>query len=539
MRHPCLAAGIALFISLPAAAADGVSVAIRLAAPDALEVSYVLPASCKQLPFLKDEPGGQKIRSRWQPQDDCGRAEGDTLVRNASCSAVRFKVPVTSDKVTGYPGSFPVGQAVYAHTSNYAVGDQCGPVQYRFAAPGIETAGAAFSGEAMSNADTSALLFSARLPADAGNLDYFDPALSEVAVKQIRSVADGTAAFLRATMPKAVFKRPIVAATLATEPGGPNIGGSAGEILLLSMFNWPAAPAPELQRLMNKLVAHEMSHPFQMRDAVDDYPDARLIHEGGAEFLRWMVSLRQGWLTPQQAGAELDDALAACMLATGERRWRDVPAREIGATRLEYTCGLPAYVYAMAARQGKGNPYLRIDDFYAQLRAGAKPDFAQAMECATTSPCKARVLPAILEGEGPMRGQWAAMLKQTGLATARAPSQSQLNSMMARAVTELVSDDCDGHSSITPTPVSMLLDTLKACKTLRADAEVVQVEGLPLFGGAQALPAMVAACASRKEVALGLKNGASLHMPCRAPYRITPLFYAADMKKIVARLARD
>lgn len=537
MSHPCLAAGLVLFASCATAAADGVSVTVRLAAPDALEVSYVLPASCKQLSFLKDGAGGQKIRSRWQAQDGCGSAEGDTLVRNGACQAVRFRVPATSDKVTGYAGSFPVGQAIYAHTTNYAVGAGCGPVQYRFAAPGIATAGAAFSGEAATSADAPALLFSSRLAADAKSLDYFDPALSPMAVSQIRTVADGTAAFLRAQMPKAVFKRPIVSAALASEPGGPNIGGSAGEVLLLSLFNWPAAPAPQHQRLMNKLVAHEMSHPFQMRDAVDGYPDARLIHEGGAEFLRWTVSLRQGWLTPQQAGAELDDALAACMLAVGERSWRDVPAREIGANWLEYSCGLPSYVYALAARQGKGTPYARMDDFYAQLRAGAKPDFALAMECAAASPCKARVLPAILDAKAPMPAQWAAMLRQTGLAVPRAPSQSQTNSMMVQAVVALVNDDCDGKSSYTPTPDSMLLDTLKTCKTLRADVEVARVEGLPLFGGVQALPAMVAACASRKEVEFGLKNGASLRMPCRVPYRITPMFYAADMKKIAARLA--
>lgn len=539
MRYPALVVGLVLFASGASAIADGVSVTIRLAAPDALEVSYAMPAACQRLSFLKDGPGGQKIRSRWQAQDGCGSAEGDQLTRNPACPAVRFRVPTTSDKVTGYAGSFPVGQAVYAHTTNYAVGAECGPVQYRFAAAGILTAGAPFSGEASSSADAPALLFPTSLAADARSLDYFDPALSAVAVSQIRTVADGTAKFLRAQMPKAVFKRPIVSAALASEPGGPNIGGSAGEILLLSLFNWPAAPAPEHQRLMNKLVAHEMSHPFQIRDAVDDYSDARLIHEGGAEFLRWSVSLRQGWLTPQQAGAELDDALAACMLAVGERSWRDVPARDIRAGWLEYSCGLPAYVYALAARQGKGTPYARIDDFYAQLRSGAKPDFAQAMECATASPCKARVLPAILDAKGQMPAQWGAMLKMTGLAAPRAPSQSQVNSMMARAVTELVKDDCDGASSITTAPGSMLLYTLKACKTVRADVEVVDVEGLPLFGGAQALPAMVAACASRKEVAFGLKDGASLRMPCRTPYRITPKFYAADMKKIMARLVQS
>ena len=540
MRHPRLAIGLSLFIAHAAAMADGVSVTVRLARPDALEVSYALPPGCQRLSFLKDGASAAKIRARWQAQGGFGSAGGDMLERGAAPGPVlRFRVPATSDKVSGYPGSAPVGRAMYAHMSNYAVGTECGAVEYRYASSGsIETAGALFHGEVSTGADAPALLFPMRLAADANGLDYFDPALSPAAVAQIRSVASGTAGFLRGAMPHAMFKRPILAVALPSEPGGPNIAGSAGDVLFLSLINWPAAPGPEIQRKMNKLVAHEMSHRFQIRDAVDDYADARLIHEGGAEFLRWSVSLRQGWLTPQQAGAELDDALATCMLVVGERSWRALPANVIAGDYLEYSCGLPAYVYAMAARQGSGSPYARIDAFYQQLRAGAKPDFSQTMECGA-APCKARVLPGVLEQPGPMRERWAAMLADTGLATPRAPNQSEIDNMMLRALTELVRDDCAGASSITPTPDSMLLDTLKACKRLRTDVEVMRVEGLPLFGGAQALPAVVAACASRKDVALGLKDGTTLRMGCKAPYQVAPRFYAADMARIMEQLTRD
>lgn len=531
---------ITLVLSTVPAWADGVGVTVRLAGADALEVSYDLPAACRQLSFLKDGPGAQTIRSRWQPQDDCGHAGGDTLTRNAaSCPQLRFRVPVTTDKVSGYPGSFPAGEAIYAHMSNYAVGTQCGPVRYRYAATGsIETAGARFEQEAAADADAPALLFARRLPSDDKDLDYFDPALSAVAVGQIRSVADGTASFLRSAMPKAVFKRPIIAATLAVEPGGPNIGGNAGDLLLLSLFNWPQQPAPQYQRLMNKLVAHEMSHRFQMRDAVDVDPDARLINEGGAEFLRWTISLRQGWLTPQQAAEELDGALASCMLGTGNRSWRELSQSEIGGAYLEYACGLPAYVYAMAARQGKGTPYARMDEFYHQLRSGAQPDFAQAIECGAAA-CAPRVLPAILERAAPMRAQWATVLTQTGLAAPRAPTQSQTDAMMLQALTQLVREDCGGKRSMTPTPESILVYSLPSCAGLRSDIEVVRVEGLPVFGGMQALPAMVEACRGRHSVELGLKQGAALHVACRVPYQIMPHMYAAYIDKIIAALARQ
>ena len=532
MIRAVLASGLCA-MSLQAAA--GVTVTVRLAAADALEAEYALPAACGKLSFLKQGRDAGRIRERWKARDACGSAGGDALARgDQACPAVRFRVPATTDKVAGYPGSFPVGQALYAHMSNYAVGEECGPVTYRFAGPAtIRAAGRTYEHGAPAHADASALLFPTR---QAGSgIDYFDPRLSGEAVARIRKVADGTTRYLKQAMPQAHYIPPILAAGLAEELGGPNIGGSAGDVLLLTLFNWPADPAPQDQRRANKLVAHEVSHRFQMRDAVDSYPDARLIHEGGAEFLRWSVSLRQGWLTPRQAAEELDDALADCMLGTSARDWRAVPAREIDARRLEYSCGLPAYVYALAARQGEGTPFARLDRFYAQLRLGARPEFARAMECGGAA-CSPRLLPAVLGPGAPMRAQWGTVLEQTGLATPQAPRQSHVDAMMLEAITQLMREDCAGGRSITPAPDRILLDTMPKCRTLRRDAVVVRAEGQPVFGGTGALPAVVAACAARQVVALGLEDGTTLAMPCKVPYQPMTQVYAADIGRIMAAL---
>lgn len=535
MNHFIVAAGLAL---LAGNASAEVGVTVRLAAPDALQVEYVLPANCSSLSFLKNGPWAGKIRARWQPVDGCGSANGDTLARGpASCKALSFRVPADSNKVAGYPGSFPTGEAIYAHMSNYAVGSECGAVRYSFAGPGSISAGLARHQEsAPADADTPALLFPTRWPDGAQGLDYFDPALDAGIVGFIRDRAAGTEAALRKAMPRTPYKRPIISATLAQEPGGPNIGGSAGDVLHLALFNWPNPPTPTEDRRLTLLVAHEMSHRFQMRDAVDDYADSRLIHEGGGEFLRWVVSLRKGWLTPEQAGAELDDALATCMIVVGERNWRDVTASEKGGNRLEYECGLPAYVYALAARQGKGSAIGRIEDFYRQLRAGRKPDFAQAMECGSKR-CTAAVLPAVLDQPAPMRAQWAAVFQATGLAKPGAPGQSQLDAMIYSALTKLVQDDCSGKSSMTPAMSQgrLLVDSYPACQTVRADIEILRVEGHAVFGSPQAMPSLVQACASRQTVELGLKDGSALALPCRRPVAATRI-YAADMGKLLRAL---
>ncbi|WP_342115463.1 hypothetical protein [Pseudoduganella sp. OTU4001] len=524
-------------LAMSSATAANVQVTVRLAAPSALEVSYELPALCSQIPFLKTGAGAGEIRSRWQAVDDCGQAGGDMLTRGAkSCKTLAFRVPATTNKVTGYPGSFPTGEGIYAHMSNYAIGEACGAVSYRFAGPGsILTGRARHENTAPTHADAAAMLFPARLPKTGASLDYYDPALPAATIELLRDRAARTTSWLQKRMPGAEVKRPIIAATTAKAPGDPNVGGNAGELVLLSLFNWPAEPSPALYRKATLLVAHEISHGFQMRDAVDDYADARLIHEGGGEFLRWLVSLHRGWLTPQEAAAELDDALAECMLVTDGRRWRDLSAADVGGSRLEYECGLPAYVYAMAVRQGKADAVARINDFYRQLRRGAKPDFAQAMECGSEA-CKPTVLPAVLGGAKPMRDEWSAVLESSGLANPVAPTQRQTDAMMLRALTKLMREDCQGKRSMTPTRGSVLMDGLPACATLRQDVEVVQVEGLPVFGTMQALPAVVQACGARRQLTLGLKDGATLAVPCVTPYQPATRMYAADIGKIMRAL---
>ena len=516
--------------------APKVDVQIRLAGPGMLDVAYTLPPACQSLRFDKSAAA---VRASWEPVDGCGLAGADTLGRgNKACPVLRFRVPATASRVNGYPAAFPVGDGVYVHTSNYAVGDSCGKVGYRFSAPGIAVEGRAAVQEAAgSSGDAAALLLPAPLPKSDGTLAYFDPHLSLQARSQVRTVADGTVRYLKAALPDAVFVPPILAAAMVSEPGGPSIGGDASDVLRVALYNWPAQPGPSEQAKLTLLVAHEFSHRFQMRDAVDTYADARLIHEGGGEFLRWLVSVEQGWMTREQAVEDLDNALAQCLLYTDGKSWRSLSAREIGGNRLEYLCGLPTYVYALAARQGPGGAVQRINDFYAQLRRGKQPAFATALECGAASACTPRWVPLLLDA-GPLERQWHAMLATTGLAQLRAPTTVQNNAMALRALIKLMHDDCGGASGTTETPDSVLLDGMKACKTFVRAADVVRIEGKPVFGDAGTLPAMAAACSNRHIVALGMRDGATLDAPCTEPYHAYASFYHADIDKVLASLLR-
>lgn len=525
------------------AAAPGVNVELRLAAPDALEVSYALPPGCDGLAFTKNGSDGARMRRAWQPLDACGSAGADRLARrDAGCAVLRFRVPAATEQA-GYPAAFRLGQGLYAHLSNYAVADSCGKPRYRLAAPWVAAGGHAYRDAADAAGEDSSVLLLASAPGTTafGTPGYLDPRLSPAALARIRQVADGTVAYLRGALPHADFTPPMLAAGLVSAPGGPRIGGDAGDVIRLSLYNWPRDPNPEENAQLTLLVAHEFSHRFQMRDAVDAYPDARLIHEGGGEFLRWVTSVHEGWMTPAEAGADLDRALSTCMLYTDGQAWRALTPRQIGANRLEYACGLAVYAYGLAAREGPGSALARVDAFYAALKAGARPDFAQALACGTapSARCVAGRVALLLNGDGAMDTQWAALLGATGLASLAPPTQAERDAMVLRAIVKLMKDDCGGHSGSAPVPDGVVLDGMKICKTFTRDVHVAAVEGMPLTGHPGTGAAMTAACTLRHQVVLGLKDGAALAVPCAAPYPMRAAFWHADIGKLLAALARD
>jgi hypothetical protein len=519
-----------------------VDVELRLLTPDSLEVSYALPPSCASLPFLKQGRDGAAVRQGWQARSSCGTAGADRLDRtHQECPVLRFEVPASTAHA-GYPSAFPMGEGLYAHLSNYAVGDACGKVNYRLAAPWIAAEGRSQQDgmELKAGADASALLLTVA-PAGqiAGAPAYLDPSLAPVVADRIRQVAGRTTDYLRRGLPHARFTVPIVAAARVPDRGGPHFDGDAHDVLRLALYNWPDEPSPNDQAELTRFVAHEFSHRFQMRDAVDVYPDARLIHEGGAEFLRWLTSVQNGWMTPQDAAADLDQALADCMLGADGRRWRALSARAIGVNHLEYACGMPVYVYALAARQGPGTALARIDAFYEAIRRGARPEFGRALECgATAASCPSTWTARLLDGAYPMEQQWDAMLRETGLAHPRPPTQAQRDTMVVRALEKLMRDDCGGRIDSMQQSDGLLLGGMKTCKTFTKDTYVTVIEGFPARGNANTGTAMAAACTAHGKLVLGLKDGGTLEVPCTEPYLMRSSFYHVDVDRVLQALLR-
>ncbi len=525
-----------------------VDINIRLQPSKALEVSYQVPLTCNAVAFKKNGGEAAKMRGTWQALDDCGKADGQQLSRQqAACTQWRFLVPATTDRAWGYPAAFPVGDAIYVHTSNFAVDDSCGKPSYSFSAPGIAMNAQVLAEHAHPAMDKAANMSVLLLPkvfkVDGNFIGYFDPALGDANISSIRRVAGESIAFLRRAMPKATFEMPVIAAARVSGPGGPRPDGDASDVLRLGLFNWPAQPDAQTQRMMTLFVSHEFSHRFQMRDEVDVYADARLMHEGGAEFLRWLMAVQKGWLTKEQAAEDLDMALSECLLGVRNASWGKLTARQIRNGKLEYNCGLATYVYGLAARKGKASPFERLDNFYEQLRQAktqlksSLPDFAHALECGDQPACQAAWLPRLLGKDESMQTVWAEFFGKTGFAHAVAASQQQKNAMINLLMQGLMTEDC-GSSSTYPQADKLGIGEVKGCKLLRDGMNIIKAENLPLYNHPDTLTAAVAACKLRSQVRLSMESGLELDLPCKQVYQPVGQFYAVDMAKLLAGLNR-
>ena len=529
----------AFVLSFGANANAQVEIHMHLQAGQGLYLEYHVPSHLTQLRFDKDGPWAQKIRASWRAVDDCARIDGDELELKPHCRVARFFVPASVDKVRGYPAAFPMAKALYVHTSNYQLDSHSGENRYLLVAPYLAYEGQVMEGNARFTppAQTSfPILFSTQaLSSEGGVLSYIDESLSPAYVARIEEVSRGTIRFLSKAMPKARFSMPIIAAANVPHPGAVGFDGDAGNVLRLSLFNWPSDYTPEGKKTISDFVGHEFSHRFQKRDEVDIYPLSRMIHEGGGEYLRWHTALQLGWMTQEEAALDLDEALNRCLAGVEQKAWTALSRATIVGRQLEYRCGLAAYVFGLAARKNTGSGITNVAKFYAQIQEGVRPSFFDAIECGERVDCHPRWLPQLFESANSMAKVWDDFFQETGLARRVAPNQAQKDMMIKKAFSSLMIEDC-GESSTFEANDGLIIDDLKSCKQLKAQMKVVGVEGHAIFGNAQALPALLSRCQQSGQVTVQLDSHESLQLSCKTPFVLNSDFYASDMRRLLKAL---
>lgn len=527
-------------VLMPFQASAQVNIKLSLVPDQGLRVEYSLPPNCPVLRFEKDGPGAALIRRAWKGDDSCLQVDGDFLrSTNSSCRVAEFTVPASVNKVTGYPAAAPMGDAIYLHTSNYQVDDRCGAISYEFVAPYVAYEGHLVKTQARTTIAGDytfpALLSPSALTVEQGVISYFDPSIASASQARIKDVSEKTIDYLKSVMPKAQFMMPIIATANVKHPGDMGFDGDAGNVLRLSLFNWPEELTPYAKTTLTNFVAHEFSHRFQKRDEVDIYPISRVIHEGGGEFLRWYTSIQMGWLNHQEAAQDLDDALSRCLLGTDGHSWQSLSSQFIGTRQLAYRCGLAAYVYGLATRQNHASAIANFGDFYERIQQGERPDFYDAIECGQAIDCHPTWLSQLFSGQKSVQSVWQDFFQKSQLAKQIAPNQTQVNLMLKKAFSLLMRDDC-GESSVFEASDGLIIDDIKTCRTLKKGMKITGVEGYSLFGNRQALPALTAACKTKHRANLQVANADSVEVACHSSYEAPQHFYAVDIEKLLRNL---
>ena len=135
-----------------------------------------------------------------------------------------------------------------------------------------------------------------------------------------------------------------------------------------------------------------------------------------------------------------------------------------------------------------------------------------------------------------MAGQWESLLDETGLARRSPVGTAHAEAILARALKQLIEDDCGGKIDAIPGIDGTQLFTFPACASLKRDFFVTGIEGHALYGDPGGPAAMADACRQRGAVRLDGRDGASMNVACGRAYVPAVSWFAADMRRILSAL---
>jgi hypothetical protein len=447
-----------------------------------------------------------------------------------------------------YPPAFPIdGLGVYVHTGIYAPTNACGPVEWRLRSEGGEVV---YQGEnrgdevVVPETDSDASYMAAylsELPLQPGSKTALSPHLPDWIRTGLSEATSKVEQGYGKRFAGLVYSPPFVIASSASTQGPSHQQAeiAAGNMIRYAFFNYPNEPQPEDITNFRGIIAHEYGHklqPLAIRKASGESDN--LVHEGGAEYLRWSSMIKLGWYSEADAQRDLNKALNTCLAIIGDQAWQRVEGRSYGEA--PYACGLSLHVLLMASRPDwrKMNADEVLESFYKRSERRLL-DFGQALECGESIHCKARWEPALLSNAAGFATEIDQLIRSMRLAKRRLrESAAPLQQKSAAATLMQVMDgDCDGTRGFYTRNEGFEVAMSPDCKTFRDGMLMTSANGLSLI--TQPLNAarnLVAGCAVRHSALIGLSDGGSIEVGCHALAPVSPYFYDLDIYKVLERL---
>jgi hypothetical protein len=529
-----------------------VTVELALLKSHSLRLKYRFPSSCEQLPLRNPYSDSQlkEMRKAWRPANGCGAEKDGSIIRtDGQCDTVDFDVPIQAtlaDRV--YPAAFPIdGLGVYVHTGIYAPTSACGHVKWQLRSEsgevvyqGEERGDAVIVPETDSEASYMAAYLS-NLPLPLGAKTALSPQLPEWIRFGLNEATGQVQQGYGKRFSGLAYSPPFVVASSASTQGPPHQQAevAAGNVIRYAFFNYPDEPQPEDITRIRGIIAHEYGHklqPVAIRKASGESDN--LVHEGGAEYLRWSSMLKLGWSSQADAQKDLNTALNTCLAIIGDQAWQRVEGRSYGEA--PYACGLSLHVLLMASRADwqKMNADEVLESFYKRNEDGIL-DFGQALECGESPRCKARWAHPLLSNTTGFASEIGKLIGSAGLAKQRFSESIRPLQQKSAAATlmQIMDGDCDGTRGFYSRDNGFEVGMSPNCKTFLDGMLITSANGLSLI--AEPLKAardLVTKCAVRHSATIGLSDGGSFEVGCRDLAPIAPYFYDLDIGKVLKRL---
>lgn len=510
--------------------------------PNALEVSYQIPPTCSALEFKNEgfRPDiAASLRGDWQAADECTEFDGKQIRRkNASCSALRLRVPATTRMVDRvYPWAYPIEDGLYAHTVAFAVTEACGKVDWSFVVPdgtvvidGRMMAERGYRTAAEGGGDgIPTVLIREPFASNAAPRVHASRKFSPSTLGTLNSAVASIEGELKKALPGLEFSVPFIVAS-ASEPG--HYWGDVANRTVMRL-SFPPTPGPEQEQLLTSFVTHEMAHLTQPSNWDDRWrEDGATLTEGGAEFLRLAIVARLGWLDRAALQIELDKAVNDCVLAAEGKPWKTMRNRNWGTN--PYHCGLVFYIIGLASNPVSERPFLKLRNYYARARQGEHTEFAQAIECGAITTCKPRWI-SRFAGKEPLEAVLMDYARRPdSLLRATSEWSVDLTKQIAfRHLGTLMRADCMGNISMYREANSARIADGPPCSTLRPDMVIIKAEGVPMFDDISAVRASVRACQERGKTVLGLRDGRSVIVACARDVSIPSQLYSVRIEKFL------
>ncbi|MES2017687.1 MAG: hypothetical protein V4484_14445 [Pseudomonadota bacterium] len=494
----------------------GVTATLSLASADTLSIRYDIPASCQALTFVNGgirPQDAQAMRANWRASDDCASIDGKGMQRSgATCEALQFTVPASTlqlDRV--YPWAFPMGGAIYSHTSAFEVDTSCGPVTWKFSAPKgtVVLNGAAYPDNvSAASAQWLPVIFMERPHT---GRSYVDARLSKPTSAFVSDTVQRTFDLYGRLLPGLDVDSAFVAITLSQDPR--SFGGDVAAHSTIRLSVPASLPAP-MEMDIHGYLAHEVAHMHQPMKWNDSWRDQPMIDEGGADLLRWIALAQLAWADQAYLKQYMDTAFNGCLIAAQGNSWNATAERGWG--KAPYQCGLAFHAIGLAARSAQAPATTVLRDYYRAGRSGAATDFASALECGAKAGCHARWLNRIAGAE-PVAAVFSDYARSGGfLKVADTASTTVLEPVMRDVIGQLMRIDCHGQVSFYDNPGMLLIGPVGQCAVLREGMSIVTAQGQPLYAGVAVIASVLDACAGKGAVSLGLKDGTAIELGCSA-----------------------